>query len=224
MSDPQNQERGLSRRDPDEILLEQALTDGIRVPLAALRVSMEGLVERLEAGSEEERLTRSVLGAMERMASSVDELIHFFSLPAHRPLRCTLGEIVSTVRARLGDAHAERLVVASDCTADTLLVDGPLLIQILSRLVGAAAGTGTDTILLTVRTSPEDVRFGVVSRPGRRSRRPYSESVRELSDYLAARDALLMRAALQIKKGHAGHSVTTLSLAGCCVCSVEAAA
>ena len=69
-----------------ERLTVRALRESFGLPLAAMRVSMETLCDRLAAGTQEDRTARSLLSSLNHVADDLETVVEFLSPPSPRPL------------------------------------------------------------------------------------------------------------------------------------------
>ena len=209
-SDSSSEDRSLPTRNVSERLAGRALREGIGLPLTAMRVSMETLCDRLTAGTQDERISRSLLSSLTRISDDLDTIVEFLSTPTPRPLSCSVDEILRSARSRLGQ-RGSSLQVACACAPDTLLVDGPLLVRLLTRLLGDALEDSADPILLSVRETQSELLFAVVHSAGCEAPRSNS-ALRRVALRLARHEAELLGAEFGVQSGVGEQVVTLLAL------------
>lgn len=209
-SDSPSEDRSLPARDSSARLTERALRESVGLPLTAMRVTVESLADRLPRGSEEARVARSLLESVARVTADVETIMESLSSPTPRALRCTIDELLRSTRARLG-ARASALEVACSCAPDTVLVDGPLLVRLLTRLLSAAAEDSAEPVLLSVRETSDDLLFAIV-HSGTRGERVSGGAIRRIEQSLAHQEAVLLGADLGTREGVGGQVVTMLAL------------
>ncbi len=140
----------------------RALTQGLNLPITALRASVESLSQELsQVGVGALRIV-GVLREVERLAENVRELVDFATPPVLRPLRCTLEEILSGARAALPAARRGRVLLARMGRGAALHLDGPLLSTCLRRLTENALEAGSEHVLLVGRAGPGCAVFSVI--------------------------------------------------------------
>ena len=142
--------------------LSTALSDGLNIPLAALRASMEALLR--EVG--ERPLQATVNGALaevERLGRNVQDLVDYATPVRPLPLRCTVEEILHAARNALRPAERPRVVVAHTAPRESLVVDGPLLARSLRRILQNALEAGSDQVLVVSRGGAERTSFVIVN-------------------------------------------------------------
>jgi len=153
----------IARADQD-CSVSRALSQGLGLPLTALRATVESLGHELRGGPVRcpSRRIDGVLQEMERLDRNVGELIALATAPVPRPLRCTLAELVHAARMELGPAQAARVVVAQATGHESLLVDGPLLSSCLRRLLENALEAGSEHVLVVARLERSAASFSVI--------------------------------------------------------------
>jgi len=150
---------GLELAPPDGAL-SRALTQGLDLPLLALRASMESLSQEL--GDLRARQMDGVLREVELLGKNVRELCAFASPPVPRPLRCTLEEIVCAARAALAPELRARVILVRGERGAALDVDGPLLSGCLRRLLENALEASGEHVLVVASLQGAEASFAVI--------------------------------------------------------------
>ena len=160
--------RGHDPIQPDSVdapldgAFSRALSQGLNLPLSALRATMESLGQELaRSGVAPLRIT-GVLREVERLAENVRGLCDFASPPVPRPLRCSIQEILESARRELAPEQRPCIVTAQVEPGIGLDVDGPLLSSCLRRLMENALEAGCEHVLLVSRLEPESATFSVI--------------------------------------------------------------
>ena len=201
--------------------LGQAMIDGLNLPLAALRASLESLADELD---DEDPRTPTVAGALREVSKvgrTVRELADYSNEPTPMPLRCTVEEIVYSARHRLPLAQRDRVLVARVEKPHTLTVDGPLLAQCLFRLIENAVEAGSGWVLVNVRNEGDSTEFVTLNRdPGEEfdwewAQTPFQTDKPEhigLGLALARRDIELMGGTLGLSRTPRGEAVAVVRI------------
>lgn len=144
--------------------MERALTQGLRLPLVALRISLDSLAGQLASESVGRPLIRGLLSEVDRLGENVRGLLEYTSTVRPSPGPTSVRELVLTVRRRLSADHGARFEAAL-CSQDrTLYTDLPLLARCVERLVTNAFEAGTAKTLLVVRRDDTGTVLSVVDR------------------------------------------------------------
>jgi len=133
--------------DPTLAAVEAAVASEIRVPLAALRASMETLCRDLAREDPRGRVLKGALEQVSRLGRKVGELIDYAIPPAIQPLSCSLAEVARGALDSLHPKQRARLTVAVEQADVRLELDGPLFARSLGRLLEAVADTGNEALL-----------------------------------------------------------------------------
>ena len=203
----------------------------VRTPVEALRIILEDVTR----GSASDRAVDAAISTLGRVRKNVQAIEDYYQPASSRALRCTVGEIIGGVRGGLVESDAVRLLVAVDETHSELVVDGPLLVKSLVRLVENAMEAGSGAVMLHVDgPRPDEGRaycaFSVVSRGAEPfdledMARPFRSDKRGhlgLGLTLAARDATRMGGKLALESGRDGMTRFAIELDETCI-AVEAA-
>ena len=142
--------------------LGRALSEGLNLPLSALRASMESLTQELARGGVGPLLIDGVLREVDRIGRNVQDLLDYTTPPVVRPLRCTLEEIVTSARRQLAAAHRNRVIVAHERAGATIVVDGPLLSACLRRLLENALEASSELVLVVTRQEKGKTSIAVI--------------------------------------------------------------
>jgi K+-sensing histidine kinase KdpD len=141
--------------------LELALSQGLDIPLRALRASMESMSNELTREGDSAVLLSGVLEEVERLGRNVRELVEFASAPRPMPLACTVDEILISARSALSTTKRRRVTIAHAEEGSTLCVDGPLLARSLQRFLENALEAGSEHVLLIAHREDGATRFTV---------------------------------------------------------------
>ncbi len=199
--------------------LGQAMIDGLNLPLAALRASLESLANELD---EHDPRTSTVAGALREVSKvgrTVRELAEFSNMPTPMPLRCTAEEIVYSARHSLPQEQRRRVLVARVERQHTLNVDGPLLAKSLLRLIENAVEAGSSWVLINVRKEGDSTVFVTLNRdPGEEfdwdwAQAPFQTDKPEhigLGLALAKRDVELLGGTLDLSRTPRGQAIAVV--------------
>jgi len=141
--------------------LELALSQGLDIPLRALRASMESMSKELAREGGCASLLSGALEEVERLGHNVRELVEFASVPRPMPLACTVDEILLSARGGLSRSRQLRVTIAHAEQDSTMCVDGPLLAQSLRRFLENALEAGSEHVLLIAHREDGTTRFTV---------------------------------------------------------------
>lgn len=193
----------------DRADLPHLLGDGFRVPLAALRASLETLAHRFEDRDPREQLVGSALALVVRLQHDLQTILDAESPPALRSLPCTLQEIAASAVRTLAPAHRARTIVAAEGGRARVVVDGPLFSRALSRILECALDRGSEPALLRVREDRGRASFSL--------RLPSSAvppgSIDALATAVAARDVERMGGTFHHRSGPEGQTVIEIDFA-----------
>ena len=149
----------LLKDDPE---LERTLIHGVKLPLDALRASLEGLVTELDRESQGRSMIPAVLGEIDRLGRSVRDLIDYSAPPHPRPLRCTLAEIIASARHGIPDEQRRSISLACHDMNSSMNVDGPIVSRCVRRLIENALEAGSPQVLVVSRREENGATFSVV--------------------------------------------------------------
>ena len=135
--------------------LAAALAAAVCTPVDALRIVLEDIARGTTSGS----ALPTAADSLERVSRNVRAIENYYLPIGCQPLRCTLPEIMGGVRSSLASVPEERLALSLDPALDPelqLLVDGPLLIASLVRLIdnGLEACDGSVTLHMSGPANP----------------------------------------------------------------------
>jgi hypothetical protein len=164
--------------------LPRFLGEGVRVPLSALRASLETLAHRFEERDPREQLVGSALALVVRLQHDLQTILDAETPPTLRPLPCTLQELAASAVRALSSAHRERAIVAVEGGRARFQIDGPLFSRALSRLLECALDRGSEPALLRARDDGREAAFTLLLR----GPAPVPGSIDELALAVAARD------------------------------------
>lgn len=139
-----------------------AVTNAIRVPLAALRASMETLVSSFEAEDRRTLAARGALDEIVRLGHELQTLLDYALPVPVQPISCSLREIVCSAVEALGPRRRADVLTAIEDRRARFEVDGPLLSRSLSRLLEPAPGSVPAPALLHARLDRSQAVFTVV--------------------------------------------------------------
>jgi len=211
-----------SHGDPlaDNAKLELALSQGLDIPLLALRVSMESLSKELTRDGDSAQLLSGALAEVEQLGRNVRELVEFASTPRPMPLACTLAEIVISARQSLAPSRQTHVTVAHTDPDASLCIDGPLVARSLSRILENALEAGCEHALLIARRQAGSVRFTVFDdAPARFDAEwavPAFHSTKRnhlgLGLSLAQRDIALLGGSIEFSNGSHGNKAVVVTV------------
>jgi len=141
--------------------LGAALVQALDLPLNAIRISMEALMEELGEKAAGDRLPL-VLDKVERLERNVRDLIEYASPPDPQPLRCTLDEITQSACDSLPQGFRGRILRTRHRCGEAVHADGPMISGCLRRLMENAVEAGSQEVLLISRLSSAGAEFIVV--------------------------------------------------------------
>lgn len=142
--------------------LSNAVTIGIRTPLAALRASMESLAHGLEDADPRAGTLQGALDEVIRLGRNVQALLDY-TLPAPlHPLACTIDEIAHAALDALPREQRPRVLLAIESGSGRVQLDGPLLARALAHLIEGALEASAEPVLLCVRHQHGSARFTIL--------------------------------------------------------------
>jgi K+-sensing histidine kinase KdpD len=141
--------------------LELALSQGLDIPLRALRASMESMSKELAREGDSASLLAGALEEVEQLGRNVRELVEFASAPRPMPLVCTVDEVLLGARDGLTRSKRRKVTIAHAKEGSMICVDGPLLARILQRFLENALEAGSEHVLLIAHCEAETTRFTV---------------------------------------------------------------
>ena len=200
--------------------LELALSQGLDIPLLALRVAMESLNKALVRDGDSSLILSGALDEVDRLERNVRELVEFASEPTPMPLRCTVTEILLSARHGLRPELRGRVIMAHPEESSTLQVDGPLLARSLRRFLENAFEAGAEQVLMIARRGPHGTRFTVVDDAPQRfdaewavpAFRSTKRNHLGLGLSLAERDIALLDGTIEFSSGHRGGKFVTVTI------------
>jgi signal transduction histidine kinase len=142
--------------------IARALTGGLELPLQAIRASVENLHHEFGREPVGARRLDGVLRGVERLGRNVDGLLELAEPPTLHPLACTPSEIVGAARQALDAEDRSRVQLACTQEGAPLRLDGPLVSVCLRRLIENSLEAGSETVLVSARTSGDQLVFAVV--------------------------------------------------------------
>lgn len=200
--------------------LELALSQGLDIPLLALRAAMESLNKSLVREGDSSLILSGALDEVDRLTRNVRELVEFASQPTPMPLRCTVAEILLSASSGLAPQMKRRVITAHAEEDSTLQVDGPLLARSLRRFLENALEAGAEQVLLTARRGLDGTRFTVVDNAPQRfdaewavpAFRSTKRNHLGLGLSLAKRDIALLEGSIEFSNGHRGDKFVTVTI------------
>ena len=146
--------------------LAASMSHLLAMPLAALRATLEDLVGELGEDERRRLVASAALSQVTCLARNVETLVDFAAPRRLSPLPCSALELVhSALRALTGEQSA-RMKVVLPAEAPTLVVDGPLLCNVLRNLIESALQQSSGPVELSARPERAGVCFLLV-RQGR---------------------------------------------------------
>jgi hypothetical protein len=146
---------------PDLQGLRDLVGSRIRLPLAAVRASLESLAR----GSGAEAGLRVLDNALEQLLQiqvAAEVLGDHLSPSIVREECCSIEEIARCSLLGLSERHRSRICLAMDEPNAQLRVDGPLLSRSLGRILDAALADGSHEILVHSHSDGAGVWFSIV--------------------------------------------------------------
>jgi signal transduction histidine kinase len=143
--------------------LAAALGRSVRTPVEALRIVLEDVAR----GTAGDGALDAAIETLVRLRRTVQAVEDYYRPATTRPLRCTPGEIIGDVRRSLTGPARSRLLVAVESAPAGLVVDGPLLVRSIVRLVENALEAGSGPVMLHVsgpRSADTACSFSIVGR------------------------------------------------------------
>lgn len=157
---------------------------GLRLPLAALRASLESLSHRFDERDPRAPQAAAALAQVTRLQHNVQTILDAQHPTQLRLLSCTLHEIVSSAVNALVPEHRSRVLAAVERGDERVLVDGPLVSRALTRILEIGLDQGSDSALLRVHARDGRATFSVLLERLEAS----SGSIEALALHVAQRD------------------------------------
>ena len=154
----------------DDREIPSAVGHAVRAPLAALRASMEALVQEYQEEDPRSFAVRGALDEVVRMGHEMQTLLDY-ALPL--PLQtssCSLREIVRSALSSVGPSRRSDVWTAIEDPRDRIEVDGTLLARAIARLFETGPGSHSAPALLRARTDGADAVLTLVLGPADRRR------------------------------------------------------
>ncbi len=200
--------------------LGAALSQGLDLPLSALRASMESLCATLGRNGDDRALVDGVLEEFDRLGRNVRVLMELASPPVPQPLRCTAAEIALSARHGLPVALRARVTLARMDDGAAFEVDGPLLARVLHRLIENSLEAGSEQVLLIVRPEGQRWCFSVVDDAAVPFDADWAVSAFHSTKHnhlglglaLAKRDLALIGGTLEFRRTHRGETCATVTI------------
>lgn len=227
--DPERSTPRLVARDD---VVNQALVQGLDLPLTAMRASLETLRGHLERDAQVRDHFDRLLGEVDRMGRNVRDLVDYMATSEPLPLRGTLTEVVGEAVKGLTDEQRGRIITATDNRAGTIRVDVPLITRALRRLVENSLESGSSFVLVLASNDGTTARFSVVddgrgeldANWARSAFRSTKRNRLGLGLTITERDVNLMAGSFQLRTTTCGGTAATLTLPTGAEPGVEAAA
>lgn len=179
-------------------VFEDAVREGVHVPLAAMRATLENLMNGYDSSSPERLVVEGVVSELSHLQRNVQGLVDFCLPPNHHPSPCCAREVVSSALNELPNSKRNRVVVAFDENLPKLQVDGPRLAKTIRLLIDCVLDSPFSEALLHCQGSQDGLCFSVVSENGHVIWS--SSNVRALQLALAERELSRMGARLDRTK------------------------
>ena len=138
-----------------------ALAQGLRLPLNALRASLETLAAQLGPRNEGQVMLRAILEEVHLLGRNVDKLLDFTKPGAPHPMPCTVEEIARNVRRSLTPAQRDRFSWEPHLGAGQLEVDAPMLTRILAQLIENSFEAGSERVCFVSSRDGQYTRFSI---------------------------------------------------------------
>lgn len=193
----------------------------MQTPLQALQAALESVGVGQINEAERDVVLRCAIEELRKLRRNVDALVEYTAPPTPVPMRCRVGEILLTVREQVGLESRSRLLVACDDHAPELMVDGPLLVRSLRRVVENALEAGSDQVLFASRDGGSGRTFAVMNncpsqtldpRDGAASFASTKTDHIGLGLTLAKRDLELMGGSLTVRRTFGGRTLVWAQL------------
>ena len=126
-----------------------AVGNAVRMPLAALRASMENLVRSFESEDSRSLAVRGALDEVVHLGHEMQTLLDYALPLPLQPLSCSLREIVCAAVDALAPRRRSEVFAAIEDRRARILVDGPLLARCISRLLEPGGGSVAPALLRT---------------------------------------------------------------------------
>lgn len=120
-------------------------------PLAALRASMEALIQDLGAEAPHGPRLEGALDQITRLAGDVQSLVELAEPRVLAPLSCSLDELARSAVARLRPHQRARVRYAHPSASPRMWVDGPTLTGAIASLLAEALEISRGEVLLRSR-------------------------------------------------------------------------
>ena len=147
--------------DSDEAL-GNAIAQGIRTPLAALRASIEALVPELGAQGNACAVLNRALMEIVRVDQCAEALIEFAQPTPLRPMACTPRELAQEALASLQAGFRRRVWLALESDSTALMIDASVAVRALAALLERAAQRPSAEVLLHSHQERDATVFAIV--------------------------------------------------------------
>ncbi len=158
-----------SNQQPEAIhalAFEDAVREGVHVPLAAMRAALDSLMSRSEASSPDRLVVEGVLTELKQLQRNIQGLVDFCLPPKHHPIPCQAEEVVNSALGELPRSKRDRVVVAVDENLPKLKIDGGRLARTLRMLLESVLESPFSEVLLHCQSTERGLSFAVVSENG----------------------------------------------------------
>ena len=156
----------LSQNTTDSDLVGHALENGLDLPAAALRATMESLARDLDGDTASQRVLDGALAEVDRLLRNVEQLVEYVTDTPTQPMRCTVSELAKSARFSVPGSMRPRVILAIEDTGSRVSIDGPLLSHTLNKLLQNALEAGGGDVLLAVREEANEVVFHIIGDAG----------------------------------------------------------
>lgn len=148
------------------LAFEEAVHEGVHVPLAAMRATLETLMGGYDNTAPERLVVGGVLSELCHLQRNVQGLVDFCVPPRHHPMPCQAEEVVLAALKELSESKRGRIVVAIDDNLPKLDVDGSRLARTLRFLLECVLESPFSEVLLHCQNTDTGLSFAVVSEHG----------------------------------------------------------
>jgi hypothetical protein len=140
-----------------------AVKEGVVVPLAALRATLESLADRLAGDDREQGTLATVLEHFRSLERNVLDLVDLCAPSELHSLRCSIAEIQKSAIRSLCDVEKSRVWLALESETHSFDVDGVRLSHCIALLLRNAFDEGCGQVLLHGSRTANGVSFTIVA-------------------------------------------------------------
>jgi K+-sensing histidine kinase KdpD len=187
-------------------VLAKAVSRGLSTPFHALRTSVQRLTHSFTDGDPRGAELEDVLGQVEHLGRSVQELLDYAYLPEPKALVCTVEEVLYSARYLVPHHLWGCLSISREAHLPDLELDGPILARSLARLVAGAAPLASRGVQLDVTAAPGATSFQLTFH----GRTAYVGDPMGLSLTIAARDLAVIGCPISEATSREGSTTLTI--------------